>query len=85
MINCVFIITIPFGLQSFKLASLSFWPVGRRGYRSRWRGSRESTMPRKSSTRSVQKVAAQALWPQNEPVTAARQQLGPRFWRSACL
>jgi uncharacterized membrane protein YccF (DUF307 family) len=30
IINCIFIITIPFGLQSFKLAGLSFWPVGRR-------------------------------------------------------
>ncbi|MDX0953910.1 YccF family protein [Sinorhizobium medicae] len=30
IISCVFIITIPFGLQSFKLAGLSFWPVGRR-------------------------------------------------------
>ncbi|CCE98415.1 putative membrane protein [Sinorhizobium fredii HH103] len=30
VINCIFIITIPFGLQSFKLAGLSFWPVGRR-------------------------------------------------------
>ncbi|MDX0488356.1 YccF family protein [Sinorhizobium medicae] len=30
VINCIFLITIPFGLQSFKLAGLSFWPVGRR-------------------------------------------------------
>ncbi|MBY3412326.1 YccF family protein [Rhizobium laguerreae] len=30
VINCIFIITIPFGIQSFKLAGLSFWPVGRR-------------------------------------------------------
>jgi uncharacterized membrane protein YccF (DUF307 family) len=30
VINCLFIITIPFGIQSFKLAGLSFWPVGRR-------------------------------------------------------
>ncbi len=30
VVNCIFIITIPFGLQSFKLAGLSFWPVGRR-------------------------------------------------------
>jgi uncharacterized membrane protein YccF (DUF307 family) len=30
VINCLFIITIPFGLQSFKLAGLCFWPVGRR-------------------------------------------------------
>jgi len=28
--NCVTIIGIPFGLQSFKLAGISFWPVGRR-------------------------------------------------------
>lgn len=27
---CLTIIGIPFGLQSFKLAGLSFWPVGRR-------------------------------------------------------
>jgi len=30
LINCVTIIGIPFGLQSFKLAGISFWPVGRR-------------------------------------------------------
>lgn len=30
IVACVFIITIPFGIQSFKLAGLSFWPVGRR-------------------------------------------------------
>jgi uncharacterized membrane protein YccF (DUF307 family) len=30
VLSCIFIITIPFGLQSFKLAGLSFWPVGRR-------------------------------------------------------
>ncbi len=30
VINCVTIIGIPFGLQSFKLAGISFWPVGRR-------------------------------------------------------
>jgi uncharacterized membrane protein YccF (DUF307 family) len=30
IVNCLFLITIPFGLQSFKLAGLSFWPVGRR-------------------------------------------------------
>ncbi|MDW5316426.1 YccF family protein [Rhizobium sp. PL01] len=30
VINCLTIIGIPFGLQSFKLAGLSFWPVGRR-------------------------------------------------------
>lgn len=30
LIACVFIITIPFGIQSFKLAALSLWPVGRR-------------------------------------------------------
>lgn len=28
--NCLTIIGIPFGLQSFKLAGISFWPVGRR-------------------------------------------------------
>jgi uncharacterized membrane protein YccF (DUF307 family) len=27
---CITIIGIPFGLQAFKLAGLSFWPVGRR-------------------------------------------------------
>jgi uncharacterized membrane protein YccF (DUF307 family) len=30
VINCITIIGIPFGLQSFKLAGLSLWPVGRR-------------------------------------------------------
>ena len=30
IIACVFIITIPFGIQSFKLAGLALWPVGRR-------------------------------------------------------
>jgi uncharacterized membrane protein YccF (DUF307 family) len=30
VINCITIIGIPFGLQSFKLAGISFWPVGRR-------------------------------------------------------
>ncbi|RDW14871.1 YccF family protein [Paracoccus thiocyanatus] len=30
VLNCLTIIGIPFGLQSFKLAGLSFWPVGRR-------------------------------------------------------
>ncbi|MGB8817438.1 MAG: YccF family protein [Rhizobiaceae bacterium] len=30
VLNCVTIIGIPFGLQSFKLAGISFWPVGRR-------------------------------------------------------
>ena len=30
LINCLTIIGIPFGLQSFKLAGLSFCPVGRR-------------------------------------------------------
>ncbi|WP_312876459.1 YccF domain-containing protein [Rhizobium leguminosarum] len=29
ILSCIFIITIPFGLHSFKLAGLSFWPVGR--------------------------------------------------------
>lgn len=28
--NCLTIIGIPFGLQSFKLAAISLWPVGRR-------------------------------------------------------
>lgn len=28
--NCITIIGIPFGIQSFKLAGISFWPVGRR-------------------------------------------------------
>ena len=27
---CILIFTIPFGLQAFKLAGISFWPVGRR-------------------------------------------------------
>lgn len=30
VLNCATIIGIPFGLQSFKLAGISFWPVGRR-------------------------------------------------------
>jgi uncharacterized membrane protein YccF (DUF307 family) len=30
VINCLTIIGIPFGLQSFKLAGISLWPVGRR-------------------------------------------------------
>lgn len=30
VINCLTIIGIPFGLQAFKLAGISFWPVGRR-------------------------------------------------------
>lgn len=30
VLACCTIIGIPFGLQSFKLAGLSFWPVGRR-------------------------------------------------------
>jgi uncharacterized membrane protein YccF (DUF307 family) len=30
VLNCVTIIGIPFGIQSFKLAAISFWPVGRR-------------------------------------------------------
>ncbi|KZL29401.1 YccF family protein [Pseudovibrio sp. Ad37] len=30
ILTCLTIIGIPFGLQSFKLAAISFWPVGRR-------------------------------------------------------
>ena len=30
VLNCLTIIGIPFGLMSFKLAGMSFWPVGRR-------------------------------------------------------
>ena len=30
ILSCLTIILIPFGLQSFKLAGISFWPVGRR-------------------------------------------------------
>lgn len=30
VINCITIIGIPFGIQSFKLAGISLWPVGRR-------------------------------------------------------
>ncbi len=30
ILNCITIIGIPFGIQSFKLAGISFWPVGRR-------------------------------------------------------
>ncbi|MCF7647338.1 YccF family protein [Pseudochrobactrum asaccharolyticum] len=30
IINCITIIGIPFGIQSFKLAGISLWPVGRR-------------------------------------------------------
>lgn len=29
LIQCVFIITIPFGVQSFKLAGFALWPFGR--------------------------------------------------------
>jgi uncharacterized membrane protein YccF (DUF307 family) len=29
ILNCIFIITIPFGIQSFKLASFVIWPFGR--------------------------------------------------------
>ena len=29
MIVCIFIVTIPWGLQAFKLASFSLWPFGR--------------------------------------------------------
>jgi uncharacterized membrane protein YccF (DUF307 family) len=29
LIMCIFVITIPFGLQSFKLAGYSLWPFGR--------------------------------------------------------
>ena len=29
IVNCVFIITIPFGIQSFKLAGYALWPFGR--------------------------------------------------------
>ena len=29
IINCIFIITIPFGIQSFKLAGYALWPFGR--------------------------------------------------------
>lgn len=30
VVNCLTLIGIPFGLQSFKLAAISLWPVGRR-------------------------------------------------------
>ena len=30
VLSCITIIGIPFGLQAFKLAGISFWPVGRR-------------------------------------------------------
>ena len=30
IVNCLTIIGIPFGIQSFKLAGISLWPVGRR-------------------------------------------------------
>ena len=30
VLSCLTILLIPFGLQSFKLAGISFWPVGRR-------------------------------------------------------
>lgn len=30
ILNCFTIIGIPFGVQAFKLAGISFWPVGRR-------------------------------------------------------
>lgn len=29
IINCIFIVTIPFGIQSFKLAGYALWPFGR--------------------------------------------------------
>jgi uncharacterized membrane protein YccF (DUF307 family) len=29
VVMCILIITIPFGLQAFKLAQFSFWPFGR--------------------------------------------------------
>lgn len=29
IINCLFIVTIPFGIQSFKLAGFALWPFGR--------------------------------------------------------
>ena len=29
VINCIFIITIPFGIASFRLASYALWPFGR--------------------------------------------------------
>jgi uncharacterized membrane protein YccF (DUF307 family) len=29
VINCLFIITIPFGVQAFKLAGFALWPFGR--------------------------------------------------------
>jgi len=30
VLNCITIIGIPLGMQAFKLAGISFWPVGRR-------------------------------------------------------
>lgn len=29
VLNCIFIITIPFGIQAFKLAGFALWPFGR--------------------------------------------------------
>lgn len=29
IVNCVFIVTIPFGVQAFKLAGYALWPFGR--------------------------------------------------------
>ena len=29
VVNCVFVITIPFGVQAFKLAGFALWPFGR--------------------------------------------------------
>ncbi|HUW04376.1 MAG TPA: YccF domain-containing protein [Acidimicrobiales bacterium] len=29
IVNCIFIITIPFGIQAFKLAGLVLWPFGK--------------------------------------------------------
>lgn len=29
IVNCLFIVTIPFGVQAFKLAGYSLWPFGR--------------------------------------------------------
>ena len=34
LVLCILIITIPFGVQAFKLASYALWPFGRRAVRS---------------------------------------------------
>jgi uncharacterized membrane protein YccF (DUF307 family) len=39
ILMCILIITIPFGLQAFKLARYALWPFGRAAVRSRQAGA----------------------------------------------